>query len=60
MNKLKSTTEELGRDEEGIQLLQKMVDDRKNDVAKLSNQVAKEKGEEKTLQSSLKAETEIK
>ena len=60
MNKLKSTTEELGRDEEGIQQHQKMVDDRKNDVAKLSNQVAKEKGEEKTLQSSLKAETEIK
>lgn len=37
MNKLKSTTEELARDEEGIKLLQKMVDDRKNDVSKLAN-----------------------
>lgn len=37
MNKLKSTTEELTRDEEGIKLLQKMVDDRKNDVSKLAS-----------------------
>lgn len=60
MNKLKSTTEELGRDEEGIKLLQKMVDDRKNDVSKLATQVQQEKSVEQTLQASLKAESDQK
>lgn len=60
MNKLKSTTEELARDEEGIKLLQKMVDDRKNDVSKLASQVQQEKADEKVLQASLKAATDQK
>ena len=47
--KLKSTQEELDRDEEGIKLLQKMVDDRKADVTKLSQQVQSEKVQEKNL-----------
>jgi hypothetical protein len=37
-----------------------MVDDRKNDVSKLANQVQQEKSEEKSLQASLKAETDQK
>jgi len=37
-----------------------MVDDRKNDVSKLANQVQQEKSAEKTLQVSLKAETDQK
>lgn len=41
-SKLKGTKEELERDEEGIKLLQKMVDDRKADIGKLSEQVQSE------------------
>jgi len=57
-NKLNSTKDELERDEEGIRLLQKMVDDRKADVTKLSQQVQKEKLSEKTISNNLKNKTE--
>ena len=37
-----------------------MVDDRKKDISNLADQVQHEKSEEKTLQASLKAETDAK
>lgn len=57
-DKLKSTKEELDRDEEGIKLLQKMYDDRKADVTKLSQQVQTEKTAERTVSDNLKNKSE--